>query len=135
MLKTIFYATVGEDLTVKFLNVAKVKTHLLPLRGQTVEITIEKRRKRRTNSQNSYYWGVVIKMICETCGYRTAEEQAGVHAELKNKFLPKVGRLKIAKSTSSLNTAEFNQYIEDVRRWAAEELGIYIPDANEAKEE
>ena len=135
MLKTIFYATVGEDLTMKFLNVAKVKTHLLPLRGQTVEITIEKRKKRRTDSQNSYYWGVVIKMIADTCGYRTSEEYAGIHSELKQKFLPKTGRLKIAKSTSLLNTAEFNQYIEDVRRWAAEELGIYIPDPNEAKEE
>ena len=40
MLKTIFYATVGEDLTVRFLNVAKVKTHLLPLRGETIEVTL-----------------------------------------------------------------------------------------------
>ena len=133
MLKTIFYATVGEDLAIKFLNVAKVKTHLLPLRGETIEVTLEKRRKRRTDSQNSYYWGVVIKMIADTCGYRTSEEYAGIHSELKQKFLPKSGRLQIAKSTSSLNTVEFSEYIEKVRQWAAEELGIYIPDPSEVE--
>ena len=135
MLKMVFYATVDNDLNLHFLNLPKVKQHILKFRGKTVEITIDERKKRRSNQSNAYYWGVVIKMIADTCGYRTSEEYAGIHSELKQKFLPKAGRLQIAKSTSSLNTVEFSEYIEKVRQWAAEELGIYIPDPNEAKEE
>ena len=134
MLKTIFYATVKEDLSISFLNVAKVKQHILPFRGQTVEVTIEKRRKRRTDNQNSYYWGVVIRTIANECGYRSDEELAAVHAELKKKFLPHNGKLALPQSTTTLNTADFTEYIEKVRAWAATELGIYIPDPNEIKE-
>lgn len=134
MLKTIFYATVKEDLSISFLNIAKVKQHILPLRGQTVEVTIEKRRKRRTDNQNSYYWGVVIRTIANECGYRSDEELAAVHAELKKKFLPHNGKLAIPQSTTKLNTAEFTRYIEAVRDWAVSELGIYIPDAGEVME-
>lgn len=135
MLKTIFYATIDNDLNLHFLNIQKYKQHILKFRGKTVEITIEERKRRRSNEANAYYWGVVIKMIADTCGYRTSEEFAGIHSELKQKFLPKAGRLQIAKSTSSLNTVEFSDYIEKVRQWAAEELGLYIPDPDEAKEE
>lgn len=134
MLKTIFFATVKEDLSISFLNVAKVKQHILPFRGQTVEVTIEKRRKRRTDNQNSYYWGVVIRTIANDCGYRSDEELAAIHAELKKKFLPRYGKLAITQSTTTLNTADFTEYIEKVRAWAATELGIYIPDPNEIKE-
>ena len=132
-MKTIFYAVVGGDFTLKFLNTPKLKRHLIPFRGQTVEVTVERRRKRRTQEQNAYYWGVVIRMIAEECGYRTAEEQQGVHNALREMFLPRKGKLQIASSTATLDTVQFTDYIEQVRQWAAEELGIYIPDPNEAK--
>ena len=61
------------------------------------------------------------------------EEITGIHEELKRMFLPKIGKLNIVKSTSSLNTAEFTDYIENIRLWAAQELGVYIPDPNEAE--
>lgn len=132
-MKSVFYAVVGADLGLKFLNTAKIKTHLLQFRGQTVEVTVERRRKLRTQEQNAYYWGVVVKMIADECGYRTAEEQQGVHVALREKFLPRKGKLQIASSTAALDTAQFTDYIEQVRQWAAEDLGIYIPDPNEAK--
>lgn len=133
MTKQLFFATVGEDLSLKYLNIAAVKTHLLKMKGKTVQITIEERKKRRSNPQNAYYHGVVLKMIADFCGYRGEDEIAGIHEELKRKFLPKIGNLNITKSTSSLNTEEFSSFIENVRRWAAEELGIYIPDPNEVE--
>lgn len=133
MIKTLFFATVGDDLSIKFLNAAKVKQHILPFKGQTVEVTIERRKRRRTDNQNSYYWGVVIRMIASYCGYRSDEELAGIHETLKIKFLPAVGKLQIAKSSSSLNTAEFAEYIDKVKQWAAEELGVYIPEPNEVE--
>ena len=135
MIKTLFFATVKDDLSLNLLNVAKLKNHLLKFRGKTVEVTVELRRKHRTNEQNAYYHGVVLKMIADECGYRGEAELEGLHEELKRMFLPKNGRLNIVKSTASLSTVEFSDYIEKVRAWAAEELSLYIPDPNEAKGE
>ena len=61
MIKQIFYATVSDDLTLKYLNIAKFKNHLLKLKGKTVAVTCEERKKHRSNEQNAYYWGVVLK--------------------------------------------------------------------------
>ena len=133
MIKQIFYATVSDDLTLKYLNIAKFKNHLLKLKGKTVAVTCEERKKHRSNEQNAYYWGVVLKTIADYAGYRGEQEITGIHEELKRMFLPKIGKLNIVKSTSSLNTAEFTDYIENIRLWAAQELGVYIPDPNEAE--
>ena len=96
MIKQIFYATVSDDLTLKYLNIAKFKNHLLKLKGKTVAVTCEERKKHRSNEQNAYYWGVVLKTIADYAGYR-------------------------------------GDYIENIRLWAAQELGVYIPDPNEAE--
>lgn len=133
MIKQVFYATVTEDCELKFINPFAVKNHLLPLRGQTVEVTAVKRRKRRSNEQNAYYHGVVLKLIADHCGYRGSDDLEGLHESLKQKFLPKSGLLQIPKSTTALTTVEFEEYLEDIRRWAANELCIYIPVPNEAQ--
>ena len=133
MIKQIFYATVSDDLSLKFLNIAKFKNHLLKMKGKTVAVTCEERKRHRSNEQNAYYWGVVLKTIADYAGYRGEQEITGIHEELKRMFLPKIGKLNIVKSTSSLNTAEFTDYIENIRSWAAQELGVYIPDPNEAE--
>lgn len=130
-MKHVFFATVEEDLTLRFLNVAAWKTHLLKFKGKTVQVTAENLRKVRSTEQNAYYWGVVVRMIADHCGYRTAEEVQGVHEELRRKFLTGHGPLSVTPSTASLSTEEFSEYVEAVRRWAADELGIYIPDPNE----
>ncbi len=134
MIKTVFYAVVQDNCELKMVNPVQFKNHLLPLRGQTVEITVEKRRKRRSGSQNNYYHGVVLRMIADHCGYRGSDELEGLHEEFKRKFLPKVGLLKISKGTSELTTVEFEDYLESIRQWAATELQIYIPMPNEVTE-
>ena len=63
-----------------------------------------------------------------------------VHDYMKYKFLKEpvvnedTGEVLYERinSTTDLSTAEFNNYIEVVRKWAAENLDIYIPDPNEA---
>lgn len=132
-IKEVFAAEVREDLTLRFINPAKFKQHLLPLKGQLVMVTAEKLRKHRTDDQNRYYRGVVLKLIGDHCGYRGSEELEALHHEMKRRFLPNRGRLNIPVSTTALNTAEMTEYIENVRRWAAEELQLYIPDPNEVE--
>lgn len=133
MNKPVFFGVVENDLSIRFLNPAGVKNALLPLKGETIQFTFTKRKKHRSDNQNAYYHGVVIRTIADYCGYRGSDEIAGIHEELKRKFLPKRGRLQITRSTASLSTEEFGEYLEDVKRWAAEELGLYIPEPNESE--
>lgn len=133
VVKTVFYACIGNDLTIRFVNMQKVKTHLLALRGKTVEVTIMQKRNHRTLSQNAYYRGVVLPVIAEHCGYSGKSELDSLHARFAEMFLPKVGMLQIRKSTSDLDTREMTDFIENIRRYAAEELGVYVPSPGEVE--
>lgn len=95
------------------------------LEGSQVEVVLRKHKRNRSNQQNRYYWGVVIHLLAEHCGY----EQEEMHDALKQKFLRihDDTELPTVRSTASLNTAEFTEYIEQARRLAAE-MGVYIPD-------
>ena len=126
-----FPAIVDDDLTLSFVNGIRLKQFLLPLKTQTVTVTITHNKPTRSDDQNRYYWGVVIRYIADYAGYRGNEELQSLHEELKRKFLPKLGVLQIAQSTATLTSKEFSDYVETIRTWAATELSLYIPDANE----
>ena len=130
-IKPVFAAEVQDDLTLRFINPAKIKQHLLPLKGQLVMVTAEKLRKHRTDAQARYYRGVVLKTIADNCGYRGSEELEALHQEMRRRFLPKRGCLNIPVSTAALNTQEMSDYIEAIRDWAAMQLGLYVPAPNE----
>lgn len=103
------------------------------LSGKRAEITVRPETKSRTNEQNRYLWGVVYKYISEEIGY----EPEQVHELMKFKFLKieilvKGNPETVIRSTTELSTEEFNQYVERIVRWAAEFLGLVIPDPNEA---
>ncbi len=130
-IKPTFAAEVRDDLTLRFINPAKIKQHLLPLKGQLVMVTAEKLRRHRTDAQIRYYRGVVLKTIADHCGYRGSEELEALHQEMRRRFLPKRGCLNIPVSTAALNTQEMSDYIEAIRDWAAMQLGLYVPAPNE----
>jgi hypothetical protein len=107
----------------------KFKQYLTGLNGKRIQVTVEKIKHSRTNGQNRYLWGVCYKLIADHTGAETDE----VHAALKFNFCPKrfIGNLVAPSSTAKLDTIAFTDYIEKVRRWAAEELSINIPDPGE----
>uniref|UniRef100_A0A6H1ZUY3 Uncharacterized protein n=1 Tax=viral metagenome TaxID=1070528 RepID=A0A6H1ZUY3_9ZZZZ len=101
---------------------------LSTLEGQEVDVIVRKKRKQRSLQQNRYYHGVIIKILADHCGYSPEE----MHEALKEKFLgtqerDKHGLIKM-KSTAVLSKDEFIQYTNEVIRWAAENLTVYIPD-------
>lgn len=97
------------------------------LEGKSVEVTVRKERKGRSPQANRYYWGVVVALLSEHTGY-TPEE---MHEALKEKFLGEerdsVGLVKI-RSSAGLTVDEFIQYTNRIVMWAAQSLGVYIPD-------
>jgi hypothetical protein len=114
-----------------------IRRELLSLSGKRITISIEKYKKKRSNEQNAYYFGVIVKIISDHIGYTTDE----VHELLKESFLGtkeiKIGdkTSKVPNSTTKLTTSDFMAYIEDIQRFAAEKLDLYIPSPNEVVRE
>lgn len=105
--------------------------HLSKFEGKKVELVLRKRRSQRSIKQNAWYWGVVVEILANHCGYEPEE----MHDALKYRFLSnhkedERGLIRIC-STAKLTTSEFIDYTNRVVRWAAESLGVYIPDPNE----
>ena len=98
-----------------------------------MDVSIVPFKKDRTLPQNRYYFGVVLKHICDYTGFTSLE----AHDLFKDNFLPKktvtIGSKTIERtpSTTELSTVEFNNFIDDVTRYVAEELGLYVPLPNE----
>lgn len=98
--------------------------------GEEVKVKVTRRRKDRSLDQNAYYWGAVLPVISHETGH-TEEE---LHEIFKRLFLPPRitelhrMRIKLPGSTANLSVAEFYEYVEKVRAWAATELSINIPD-------
>ena len=113
------------------LSLERFNAWVKSLDGKEVEITVRKKRTKRSDQQNRYYWGVIIKLLCDDTGYEPEE----MHDSLKAKFLgaseeDEFGLVKIP-STTKLTIDEFVEYTNGVIRWAAEFLKIYIPSPNE----
>lgn len=117
---------------IAFNNEGQFNDYLLSLEGKEVEVVVRKWKKERSNNQNRYYWGVVIKLLSEYLGY-TDEE---MHDALKMLFLKDESRkVPTLRSTTELNTVEFEKYLENIRMWAAQMFGFYIPTPNEVEVE
>jgi len=96
--------------------------------GKRVTVTVSTYKKYRSNPQNSYYFGVVVALIAEEIG----DSVENTHEALKAKFLyDMTGDLPKVRSTTDLSTLEFEEYLEKIRRFASEFLGMFIPDPND----
>ena len=118
--------------------------HLMKEKGVNVVLTVEEFKAKRSSPQNRYYFGVVVKLIghgLRDAGWEPAACQPeAVHEMMKREFLTvdehvKDGVfLKRTRSTTELDTTEFMDYTEHCKRFAAEFLGVMIPDPNEQLE-
>lgn len=110
--------------------------------GVEVRITLEKLKKKRSNNQNAFYWGVVIPLIQNGLKEATGEFRSAdnIHYRiLLPLFSPineivntETGEVVNEKLTSSdMTTTQFCEFIMEVQKWSAEFLGVDIPSPNE----
>lgn len=132
----IFSATVNRvpfrdnEIDIKYDTPLKLYKYLEQFCGHKVEVIIRKPKTKRSDLQNSYYFGVVVDMLASELGYDKDE----MHEILKYKFLQSNAMgMPYVKSTTKLSTGEFEDYLSGIKRWAAEFLHINIPDPNEAE--
>lgn len=110
------------------------------LQGRHV-FKIEKWRKKRSNSQNRWLFGVAYVYLRgafkEVWGEDMSKEE--VHVWCKQRFLSRpvidhrTGKIEghVCGMSRNLTTVEFNHFKEQIQRFAAEDLRVFIPDPNE----
>ena len=120
------FQAIAQDGKLVFKNRPKFDAYVSRLTG-IWDVIIKRPEKIRSDPQNRYYWGIIVKMLGAELGYEKNE----IHEALKWKFLQIPGKLPTVKSTTKLSTVEFNDYIDEIVRWAAIDLGVVLPDPDE----
>lgn len=100
-------------------------------------LEVKKWYKKRTLSQNEFYHWVIVKELSEY--FWISVEQ--MHDEIKYKFLSQRFTwidwdeiIKI-KSTTELNTVEFEIFLEEIRKWMSSEYWVVLSYPNESNYE
>lgn len=98
-------------------------------------------KNKRSLPQNAYYWSCVVPLVKDglrDLGYDDVKSEEDAHEVMKHLFLKhQIGNkntgevIELTRSTTSLTKEMFNQFLEDVWKWAAEYLGINIPNPGE----
>lgn len=108
--------------------------------GRKVDITFKLSRKKRSNKQNRYYWGVIVPMFQQGIFDCFGEiwDITTTHEHLKSTFNreEKVNKktaevVQLLKSTSENSTIEMEEYHEKIREWMRENMDIICPLPNE----
>lgn len=104
--------------------------YLQSLEGKECALVINEWKEKHSDNQRRYYFGVVVKLISEECGW----SKDYTHSFLATMFLKEYAQLKgkdyvVVLSFTSLKTDTCSHYIEECKQWASIELGLFIPDA------
>lgn len=95
-----------------------------------VEIVVREAKNRRSSAANRYYWGVVLRLIADYTG----DDVNSIHEFMKLRFLqPREIHLlgevfHVSPSSASLDSQQFQEFVENVRRFAAVDLQVETPD-------
>ena len=105
---------------------------LSEFQDKDVVVTISPPKRKTTDRQNRYYFGVILTILAELTGYEKTE----MHEICKEMFLLDEKEIngkvfKYSRSTTSLTTVEREQYHTDIREWAGVKLNCFIPLPNE----
>lgn len=115
----------------KFVNAHIIKEQLNGLKDGCYEV-VRIDWENRTNDQNKYLRGAVYPAIHEWLNGAYSIDK--IHSIMAFKFLVDTDwKSPYIKSTSRLTTAEFSQYVENIKDFVAQ-YGIYIPTAEEYKQ-
>ena len=104
--------------------------------GKIIELT--EKKPRRSLPQNKYlhvilaYFGTQTGNTLEWVKQQYYKKLVNPDLFIREKEDKYLGRIKVLRSSADLDTAEMSLSIERFRNWASQEVGIYIPSADEA---
>lgn len=128
-----FLAHVLPDGTIR--PVDRERLHRYVGRDIWVEIHKHPTPGLRSNDQNRYYWGVVIRAICEATGNDPASAHYGLKAEavrvgvLEPEFISVGDQLLPADPTTVVDSETFGRYVSWVVDWARTKLDVHVEES------
>lgn len=100
------------------------------LPGKTLKVTVEEAKKRRSDDQNRYLWGVCYAALRDATGQESEdwhEYMLGEWSGWESYKLFGKARIRPIRRSSKLSTTEFAEYVAFIQCRAAEH-GVFIPD-------
>ena len=131
----IWRGTVDKDGKLRLESRSLFASFIATFRNKPVQLVLKVASRPKSHSQLGYLWGVVYPVIAEELGYKDYEIDA-LHDALMQKLCglkPDPNPLNLRASLAAMSHEEVSAYIEDVRFFAASELGIVTPDATKAE--
>lgn len=136
----------GGKLTVNRKHITKAVQHF---DGCDLELILRKKKKRRSNQLNRYWWGVVIevtRLAFLDLGMPKTKEQ--VHEILKRAAAEVIPHIMIVESviettgviiaelkrTRDMTNSEMCDLVDVCRKWVWENMEVHIPEPNEQTE-
>ena len=113
-----------------------LRTKKLAESGVIVDLT--EKKPRRSLPQNKYlhvilaYFGTQTGNTLEWVKQQYYKKLVNPDLFIREKEDKYLGKIKVLRSSADLDTAEMSLSIERFRNWAAQEVGIYIPSADES---
>ena len=110
--------------------------------GEEITVRFAKKRRDRSNSQLGYYFAGIVPIVQEglrAMGYSFTKDQTHrfltanwLFDEIISEKTGEVFQVPLSlKKDGGVTTARFNIFVEEIQRWAAEELGVVIPEPGE----
>jgi len=130
----IFRGTIKQGkISIHEYDIEKWILNLSALEGKECEFIARRKGSQKSNKQNKYYRGIVVALIAQHCGYTPDR----AHGALLMKFFKAVDPENGAEYIRSTRldqwkTIEWEEKMSEIRQWASEFLGLYIPKPNEA---
>lgn len=115
----------------RVVNESKFRQDLAMLKDGYYEIVPFK--PTRSNLQNRYLWGWVYGTICKESW---DPDKHYFHSFFGGKYLYdyRGKKQKHIRSTTTLDTQEFAEYVEKIRHFMLHQMSIYIPTPEEQKQ-
>lgn len=113
-------------------NPQTFKEYLQSLGEKALDVVVKVHRNARSDNQNRYLHGVILPTLCNHLGYSSDEMKDIVKTMFLKRFVIINGKeIEIVRGTAKLTTLEAETFFEQIRRWAAAELGLVIALPNE----
>ena len=101
------------------------------LPGKRLRVEVGEFRKRRSQEQNAYLWGVVYKTLTDATGNAADDLHTYFLGEWAGwetiNVMGSLRRVPVRRS-SRMTTVEFSEYVAFIQQRAAETVGVFIPD-------
>lgn len=102
------------------------------MEGKEGYVSIIPWRKMKSNEQNKYYRGCLVQIFAEYWGTTNQEAHEALSNEhLRVRLHPEMPEIVKSTANHEWNTEEWERYMEFLRKWGAQEFGLYIPEPRE----